>query len=149
MEWDPLIREAVDHGEVLYQEEPRNQTVREWLDKARGDLRTARRERDAEDYPSHDAACFHAQQAAEKYIKAMLIHHRVTADRTQDLGVWAATLTEKVGVTLTADPEALAELTQAAVAYRYPGHAADAQAAARAIAVAERVEADVNATELC
>ena len=40
----------------------------EWVDKAEADLRTAYRESGASEYPNYDAACFHAQQCAEKYL---------------------------------------------------------------------------------
>ena len=45
--------------------------TREWVSKAEGDYATARREVRARRQPNFDAACFHAQQCAEKYIKAL------------------------------------------------------------------------------
>ena len=42
----------------------------EWIQKAEGDRGTARREFAVEDTPNYDAVCFHAQQCAEKYLKA-------------------------------------------------------------------------------
>jgi HEPN domain-containing protein len=45
----------------------------EWVEKAEGDFRTAARERNSDEYPNYDAACFHAQQCAEKYLKARLV----------------------------------------------------------------------------
>jgi HEPN domain-containing protein len=44
----------------------------EWIQKAEGDLATAHRELRARKAPNFDAACFHAQQSAEKYLKALL-----------------------------------------------------------------------------
>lgn len=44
----------------------------EWINKAEGDLTTARRELRARTAPNYDAECFHAQQCAEKYMKALL-----------------------------------------------------------------------------
>ena len=41
--------------------------TREWVGKAKGDYATARREMRARRQPNYDAACFHAQQCAEKY----------------------------------------------------------------------------------
>lgn len=38
----------------------------EWIQKAEGDLATARRELRARTSPNYDTACFHAQQCAEK-----------------------------------------------------------------------------------
>ncbi len=45
----------------------------EWVEKAEGDFATAGRELRAAPAPNFDAACFHAQQCAEKYLKACLI----------------------------------------------------------------------------
>jgi HEPN domain-containing protein len=42
--------------------------TREWVAKAEGDRVTARRELRARRRPNYDAACFHAQQCAEKYL---------------------------------------------------------------------------------
>jgi HEPN domain-containing protein len=50
----------------------------EWVEKADGDFATAGRELRARRYPNYDAGCFHAQQVAEKYLKAFLQEH----DRT-------------------------------------------------------------------
>ncbi len=44
----------------------------EWIDKAEGDWHSAQREYRARLRPNYDAACFHAQQCAEKYLKARL-----------------------------------------------------------------------------
>ena len=49
-----------------------NPLTREWIDKAEGDFATAGRELRARKNPNYDAACFHAQQCAEKYLKAIL-----------------------------------------------------------------------------
>ena len=44
----------------------------EWIEKAEGDFVTTQRELKARRFPNYDAACFHAQQMAEKYLKAFL-----------------------------------------------------------------------------
>jgi len=44
----------------------------EWIDKASADLATAGREMRARKDPNYDAVCFHAQQCAEKLLKAAL-----------------------------------------------------------------------------
>lgn len=49
-----------------------NPLTLEWIDKAEADMLTARREYRARKSPNFDAVCFHAQQAAEKYVKAVL-----------------------------------------------------------------------------
>jgi hypothetical protein len=47
-------------------------TTAEWVTKAEGDFLTAGRELRARKSPNYDAVCFHAQQCAEKYLKAVL-----------------------------------------------------------------------------
>ena len=47
-------------------------TTAEWVAKAVGDFLTAGRELRARKSPNYDAVCFHAQQYAEKYLKAVL-----------------------------------------------------------------------------
>ena len=46
--------------------------TREWVEKGEGDRSTARRELRVRKSPNFDAVCFHAQQCAEKYLKALL-----------------------------------------------------------------------------
>ncbi|MGH9448212.1 MAG: HEPN domain-containing protein [Terriglobia bacterium] len=70
-----------------------NATVREWVDKAEVDYATAGRELLATEFPNFDAVCFHAEQAVEKLMKAMLIHLGVTPPRTHDLVVLGGLLT--------------------------------------------------------
>ncbi len=48
-----------------------NALMTEWIAKAEGDYATAGRELRARRHPNYDAACFHAQQTAEKYLKAL------------------------------------------------------------------------------
>lgn len=58
--------------------------VQEWLKKAGDDLRAARLlvEQEFEDY---EATAFHAQQAAEKYVKAWLVRHQVEHPKTHNM----------------------------------------------------------------
>ncbi len=44
----------------------------EWVEKAEGDYASAHRELRARKNPNYNAACFHEQQCAEKYLKARL-----------------------------------------------------------------------------
>ena len=57
----------------------------EWIDKAEGDLLTARREYRARKSPNYDAVCFHTQQAAEKSMKAVLQEHGMSIPRIHSL----------------------------------------------------------------
>ena len=56
--------------------------TREWVNKAEGDYATAGRETRSRKVPNHDAACFHAQQCVEKYLKALLQECGIAFGRT-------------------------------------------------------------------
>ena len=57
----------------------------EWIEKAEGDFATVQRELRARKAPNFDAACFHAQQCAEKYLKALLQEANVPFGKTHNL----------------------------------------------------------------
>jgi HEPN domain-containing protein len=59
--------------------------VREWVAKAEGDYVVAQRELRARKSPSYDASCFHSQQCAEKYIKAVLQARKIAFPKTHNL----------------------------------------------------------------
>ena len=61
--------------------------VREWIEKADGDLVTASREYRARKKPNYEGVCFHAQQCIEKYLKAVLQKYGVPFQKTHDLSV--------------------------------------------------------------
>lgn len=67
-------------------ERDRHKAARAWLTKADGDLRSARILLEAEP-PETDVACFHSQQAAEKYLKGFLAYHGDEPPRTHNLTV--------------------------------------------------------------
>lgn len=96
----------------------------EWVAKAEGDFAIVEREMRARKNPSYDGACFHAQQCAEKYLKARLCEAGVEFRKTHDL----VSLLESL---LPEDPmwetfrEDLAYLTDFSVTFRYPGESAD------------------------
>jgi len=115
-----------------------NGTVREWVAKAEGDFRTARRESQTADEPNYDAACFHAQQCVEKLIKAVLIHHEVAPPRIHNLERLHELLL-KVCPVVVLDVEGLRLLTNVGMATRYPGEEADRDDAAQAMAVCTRL----------
>ncbi len=64
------------------------------------------------------AACFHAQQAAEKALKAVLVFQGIDFPRSHALDRLAALL--PVHIRSRFDEEALATLTAWAIAGRYP-----------------------------
>ena len=60
------------------------QTVRRWIEKAEHDLEAATRILQDEHGCPYDTACFHCQQAVEKYLKAALTFYGVQADDSLD-----------------------------------------------------------------
>lgn len=62
-----------------------NPIAAEYVDKAEGDFATAQREVAATVNPNYDAVCFHAQQCAEKYLKARLQESGIMFGKTHDL----------------------------------------------------------------
>ncbi len=96
--------------------------TQEWIDKAEGDYVVARREVRARKSPNYDASCFHAQQCAEKYLKARLQEAGISFGRTHDL-VNLLSLAVAVEPTWSAMRYDLIVLTNFAVDYRYPGAA--------------------------
>jgi len=121
-----------------------NPLTREWVDKAEGDYVVARRELRARRSPNFDAACFHAQQAAEKYMKACLHAAGVRFGKTHDLVALLKPL-------LPIQPEwellreAARTLTDCAVRFRYPGASADKAKARQAVRDCELIRARARA----
>lgn len=84
--------------------------------------------------PNYDAVCFHAQQCAAKYLKAILQEHVSPFGRTHDL-LLLVTQVEAIDPSWALARPALAILTQYAIDVRYPGASAartDARDAVRA-----------------
>ncbi len=98
--------------------------TQEWVVKAEGDFITATRELAAEDDLNYDAVCFHAQQCAEKYLKACLQEEGIAFAKTHDLG-------SLLDLVLPMEPDweamrsELDDLTSYAVDVRYPGFSTD------------------------
>lgn len=112
--------------------------VAEWLHKAAGDMRTAERELLAGDKPNFDAVCFHAQQGAEKLIKAVLESKSQRPPRIHDL-VHLDALVRAVAPAWSFPIGELSELSSAAVEARYPGYSATHSDAKRAFEIAVRL----------
>lgn len=87
----------------------------------------------------YDTACFHAQQAAEKYLKATLAFHGVMIPRTHDLEELQIMCAEFVKVAGFSGL-ALEELSDYAVSVRYDFEFwPDIQTAKEAVEIAEMV----------
>jgi HEPN domain-containing protein len=110
----------------------------EWIEKAEGDLLTAQREYRARNRPNYDAVCFHAQQTAEKYLKAWLQESVKDVPRTHNL-VDLVSLCVEVDLTFTILEPELRGLDGYAVRTRYPGQNATKQEALSAIKISKSV----------
>lgn len=104
----------------------------EWVAKAEGDWDTAQRESRARHRPNCDAACFHAQQCAEKYLKARLEEAARAFGRTHNL-ISLLILVLQVEPMWTVLQPHLTALNIYAVAFRYPGSSATRSNAANAL----------------
>jgi HEPN domain-containing protein len=116
--------------------------TREWIEKAEGDFRTALREFRARKNPNFDAACFHAQQCAEKYMKAYLQEKSVSVDKTHDLVRLLSLMPMAIG--LQAMQPQLALLSAAAVEFRYPGEQASREIAKESIQTSTSVRTEIR-----
>ena len=96
--------------------------MKQWLGKAVDDLLTAELIV-AGELPSYWTASFHAQQAAEKALKALLTRHQIEFARTHSIGELLQ-LAEPAVPGLSMRLDAARELTRHAIADRYPGEEA-------------------------
>jgi HEPN domain-containing protein len=117
--------------------------TRAWVRKAEEDRRVLLQLRAARPMV-HSAVCFHSQQMAEKYLKALGIEHQLTMPRTHDCEALVLLL-------LRIDPQlarfrlAALGLSQFAVDPRYPFERVkpDASRSRTAWNAAERIRAEV------
>ncbi len=121
-----------------------NPLTQEWVSKAEGDFASAGRELRARKDPNYDSACFHAQQCAEKYLKAKLTDANITFRRSHDL-LMLLNLVLPIAPTWQALMPQLTVLTIFAVDFRYPGMAADKALAKQACAACGEVRQFVRA----
>lgn len=121
------------------------EVVRGWIAKAEGDLANAELVLAAGPGGPMDTVAFHAQQGAEKYLKALLCARREEVPRTHDLdallhrsGLWDA---------LEVAVEDVRLLSDYATVTRYPGdyEPVTPAEAAEAIDLAQRIRATVLA----
>ena len=124
----------------------KGELVRQWLAKAKEDFEVARHllTRDA---PYESAVAFHAQQAAEKLLKAVLVHHQVEFPKTHDLG----DLLDRVAAVDGLLARMLGDLTALnpyGVEFRYPGDSPNitSEAARQAVEIADKVRSAVLST---
>ncbi len=118
-------------------------TSQEWVDKAEGDWDTLMREMRARRAPNYDAACFHAQQCAEKYLKGRLHEEGINFPKTHDLLAILDLLLPMEPLWTSLRPS-LVILKNYAVAFRYPGESADKEEAIEAMKLCRIVRETVR-----
>jgi HEPN domain-containing protein len=93
--------------------------VRQWVQKAENDLKTAAHTLKLGPAGPMDTVCFHAQQCVEKYLKALLVLHGIEFERVHQISALISRLPARLRPDLT--PEEQERLTDYAVSTRYPG----------------------------
>jgi HEPN domain-containing protein len=111
--------------------------TREWVRKAEDDWAIIQIAR-AEPRPYRDPICFHCQQAAEKYLKALLQEAGLPVPRTHNLESLLADLMTS-HPSLRGTRRGLRFLTDFAVDARYPGKTASKRQMESALRWCERV----------
>ena len=94
--------------------------TQEWVNKAEEDFHVAQREYRARKHSGYNAACFHAQQCAEKYLKARLQEASIPFAKTHSLPL-LLNLVAGVEPLWVALRPGLDRLNVYAVTFRYPG----------------------------
>jgi HEPN domain-containing protein len=121
-----------------------NPLTHEWVAKAEGDFATAGRELRARKEPNYDAACFHAEQCAEKYLKAILQEANISFGRIHNL-IALLELLLRVDTSWESMRSHLQRLTGFAVSVRYPGESADRGTAREALILCRAIRSHARA----
>jgi HEPN domain-containing protein len=108
-----------------------------WVRKAEADLIGAR-SLERTKPPLHDLVCFHCQQAAEKYLKALVQELGLVVPRTHNLAD-LLTLLLPHDAALRKLRRGLISLGRYAVGFRYPGENASKRQSMGALRQAEKV----------
>lgn len=124
-------------------EEVKRDLVRQWIVRAEQDFGLADH-LVAHDAPWLNAVAFHAQQAAEKFLKAFLVRHQMEFPKTHALGE-LLDLIAKVDPALAGSLGEAVGLSPFGTATRYPGDLPNvtAEEARRALALAAMVRTSI------
>lgn len=117
----------------------------EWVEKAEEDWNVLLVVYRARKHPAYNAACFHAQQCVEKYLKARLIESDVFFPKTHEL-LTLLNLVLPLEPTWMLFQLDLDALNKYAVECRYPGFSATKAHAKDALGICRRVRAVVRAS---
>jgi HEPN domain-containing protein len=120
------------------------EVLRQWVRKAEHDLEAVRRIMAVDEGCPYDTACFHCQQAVEKYLKALLTLSGVPALRTHDLEKLVALLPPDKHVSIPVT--SLVAINPYAVDVRYADDWREPTRfdAIQALEIAQRVRTDVR-----
>jgi HEPN domain-containing protein len=115
----------------------------DWIEKAEGDFQVASQIMRRRKHRVYDAACFHCQQAIEKYLKARLFEAGLPFPKTHDLVVLLNLLLPVEPLWKPFEPAAMG-LTDDAVDFRYPGDNATLPEARLALKHCRSLRAEVR-----
>ena len=135
---DWFLREIMEKGKVVYEAPNRPVGGKAEEDWAGAGTLTA------QSPPLTDLVCFHCQQAAEKYLKALLQEQGAVVPKTHDLRHLLRLLLPH-DPTLRSLQRGLLSLGRYAVEYRYPGLRATRRGMQTALRHTERIRRDVRA----
>ena len=115
-----------------------------WIQKAESDLKTAVLILQAGEHGPADAVAFHAQQCAEKYLKALLSSEGIDFPKTHDIGQLILLLPRHAAIDFPVEEQR--RLTSYATVTRYPGdyEPVTIHEAHRAVAMARRIRERVR-----
>jgi len=96
----------------------KSEDISAWIVSAKSDFAVAKKGKFSKDV-QYETPCFHAQQTAEKSIKAILIHHNIPFQKTHNIELLFKLL-EKSEINIPKIIKPATELTKYAVTTRYP-----------------------------
>ena len=116
-----------------------------WVEKAESDLRTALHILTMKKNCPFETVCFHAQQSAEKYLKALLVSRSVDFPKTHDLRILMQRIPADINLRLRM--EEVVSLNRYTIEARYPGdwEPFSRKEAEKAVAIARKVRKAVRA----
>ncbi len=112
--------------------------VTEWVRKGEADFKGAVALSRRRNEPLPDLVCFHCQQAAEKYLKAHLIYHRLHFPKSHDL-MLLLELSLGSAPGLEVHRELFELLNPYSVQFRYPGEESTLEEAKQAVKATRRI----------
>jgi HEPN domain-containing protein len=115
-----------------------DESPEEWIGKADQDSRLAQIALRQRKNPLYDGVCFHAQQCAEKYLKAFLMRHQIEFRKVHDLDELQR-LCAQVDESFRLVFDSLMVLNPYSVDIRYPGANATQEDARAAVAAMKQV----------